>query len=53
MAPPKKRVKLVRLEFLIHPSMLAWLRLEAQRRDTPIAEVIRAAVKKLMNAPTR
>ena len=53
MAPPKKRVKLVRLEFLLHPSTLAWLRLEARRRDVPIADVLRAAVKKLMDEPTR
>jgi hypothetical protein len=52
MAPPKKRVRFARLEFQLHPSQLAWLRLEAKRRDVPVAEVIRDAISKLMDART-
>ena len=49
VAPPKKRVKVQRLEIQLHPSMLSWLRLEAKRRDVSLAEVIRIALAKLMD----
>jgi len=48
MAPPKKRVKVQRLEISLPPSLLAWLRMEAQRRDVSMAEVIRIALMRLM-----
>lgn len=40
--------KMVRHEMQFLPSMLAWLRLEARRRDTSVAEVVRDAVLRLM-----
>ena len=51
MAPPKKRVKVQRLEIHLLPTMLSWLRLEAQRRDVPLTEVVRIALRKLMERP--
>jgi len=35
----------------IDPPLLAWLRLEAKRRGLSIGEVIRIAVRKLMDEP--
>lgn len=49
MAPPKKRVRFKRMEIQLPPPLLAWLRSEAKRQDVPIAEVIRTAVRKLMD----
>ena len=51
MGAPKKQVKAQRLEIQLHPSTLAWLRLEAERRDVSLAEVIRIAIRKLMDDP--
>ena len=51
MAPPKKRVKVQRLEIHLEPSLLAWLRREAKRRDVPLAEVIRVELRKLKDGP--
>jgi len=48
MPAPKKRVKAQRLEIHLPPALLAWLRLEAKRRDLPLAEVVRIALHKLM-----
>lgn len=48
---PKKRVKVQRLEIQLPPSLLAWLRLEAKRRDVSLAEVIRVALYKLVDQP--
>lgn len=48
MPMPRKRNKMIRHEMQFSPSMLAWLRLEAKRRDTSVAEVVRAAVLKMM-----
>ena len=49
MAAPKKRVKLNRgLEIHLDTPLLAWLRLEAKRRDVSLAEVVRTALRKLM-----
>ena len=50
MAPPKKRVKVQRLEICLQPSLLAWLRMEAKRRDVSMAEVIRVALLCLMES---
>lgn len=50
MAPPKKRVKVRRLEICLPPSLLAWLRLEAKRRDVSMAEVVRVALVRLMKS---
>ena len=52
MAPPKKQVKVQRLEIQLHPNMLSWLRLDAKRRDVSLAEVVRIALMKLMNEPS-
>ena len=48
VAPPRKAVKLVRVQAQMPPSMLAWLRLEARRRDESVALIIRQAVLELM-----
>lgn len=50
MAPPRKRVKMVRHEMQFSPSMLAWLRLEAQRQDSSVAKIVRQAVVQLMES---
>lgn len=52
MPSPRKRIKLLRHEMQFHPSMLAWLKLEAARQDTSVAAVVRQAILKLME-PTR
>uniref|UniRef100_A0A6H2A5A6 Putative ribbon-helix-helix protein repressor n=1 Tax=viral metagenome TaxID=1070528 RepID=A0A6H2A5A6_9ZZZZ len=46
MAPPKKRIKLKRLDIQLEPSLLAWLRLEAKRRDVSMSEIIRCLLRK-------
>lgn len=51
MPPPQKRVKVQRLEIHLDPPLLAWLRLEAKRRDVSLAEVIRVALRELMEKP--
>mgnify|MGYP001600702787 CR=1 FL=1 len=48
MAAPKKQIKLQRMDFQIHPAALAWLRLEAARRDCSIGALIREALLLLM-----
>jgi hypothetical protein len=48
MAPPCKRNKKIRHEMQFSEDMLAWLRAEAARRDTSVADVVRDAVLKLM-----
>jgi len=46
MGTPKKRHKAQRLDIHLPPAMLAWLRLEAQRLDIPMGEVIRRLLHK-------
>jgi len=53
MPPPKKRVRVVPLTIQFDPSLLAWLRLEAKRRDDSIAAVVREAVRELMDKPAQ
>lgn len=48
MAPPRKRNKMVRHEMSFPLDMRAWLRLEAGRRDTTVAAIVREAVLLLM-----
>lgn len=48
MAPPRKRVKVQRLEVHLDPPQLAWLRKQARSLDVSIAEVIRRLVSKEM-----
>lgn len=48
MAPPRKLHKNIRHEMSFPPNMLTWLRLEAARRDTSVAEVVRDAVLRRM-----
>jgi hypothetical protein len=50
MAPPKKRVKVQRLDIHLDPPLLTWLRLEAKRLDVSISEVVRRLVRKEMGA---
>jgi hypothetical protein len=40
------------LQVHIDPALLAWLRLEAKRRGLSLGEVIRIAVRKLMDEST-
>jgi len=47
MPAPKKRVRVQPLTVQLDPSLLVWLRGEADRRDTSIADVIRCAVREL------
>lgn len=46
VAPPRKLVKLQRLDIQLDPPLLAWLRLEAKRLDVSMAEVLRRLVRK-------
>jgi len=46
MAPPKKRVKVQRLDIYLDPPLFAWLRLEAKRLDVSMGEVIRRIVRR-------
>ena len=50
MAPPKKRQRVQRLDIHLPPSLLAWLRLEAKRQDVSLSEVVRVALRKLMDS---
>jgi len=49
MAPPKKRVHVRRLDIHLDPPLLAWLRLEANRLDVSMSEVIRRMLRKVMD----
>jgi len=48
MAPPRKRVKVQRLEIHLDPPLLAWLRLEAVRLDVSLSELLRCLIRKEM-----
>jgi len=48
MPAPRKRQQVQRLETHFDPPLLAWLRLEAQRLDVSISEVLRRLVRKAM-----
>uniref|UniRef100_A0A6H1Z9R9 Putative ribbon-helix-helix protein repressor n=1 Tax=viral metagenome TaxID=1070528 RepID=A0A6H1Z9R9_9ZZZZ len=50
MPPPKKRMKVQRLEIHLDPPLLAWLRLEAKRLDVSMGEVVRRMLRKEMGA---
>jgi len=47
MGAPRKAIKLARVQVQLIPSVLAWLRLEARRRDTSVSDVIRDAITQL------
>ena len=49
-ARPEKRKQ--RLDVHLDPPLLAWLRLESDRRGAPLAELVRDAVRRLMDAPS-
>lgn len=46
MAPPRKLVKVRRLDIHLDPPLLVWLRLEAKRLDVSMGEVIRRLLRK-------
>jgi len=48
MAPPRKLVKVQRLDIHLDPPLLAWLRLEARRLDVSMGEVVRRLLRKEM-----
>jgi len=48
MAPPRKRVKVQRLEIHLDPPLLTWLRLEAVRLDVSLSELLRCLIRKEM-----
>jgi len=50
MPPPKKRMKVRRLEIHLDPPLLAWLRLEAKRLDVSMGEIVRRMLRKEMGA---
>lgn len=45
MAPPKKRVRLVRIVAHLEPQSLEWLKVESLRLDVSMSEVIRRLVR--------
>jgi len=49
MTPPRKQVKVQRLDIHLDPSLLAWLRLSAKRLDVSLSEVLRRLVRKEMS----
>ena len=50
MPRPRKRNKMIRHEMQFPPHMIAWLRLEAQRQDTSVADIVRQAIVRLMES---
>lgn len=51
-SPMVARMRKQELKVHIDPPLMAWLRLEAKRRGVSLGDVIREALRKLMDKPS-
>lgn len=51
MPAPKKRARVKPLLVHLDPPLLAWLRLEAKRRDVSMSELVRRMIREKLDDP--